>query len=94
MDEGAIEKVVGVLPYGSYPAPGVAGAGQPDAHAWGALAGAGFKAVVDLREPSEPRGHDESREIQRAGLTYLALPVNHDTLGDGQFDALRSFVQN
>lgn len=94
MDEGAIEKVVGVLPFGSCPVPGVAGAGQPDAQAWGALARAGFRAVVDLREASEPRGHDEPREIARAGLTYLALPVSHETLGDQQFDRLRAFVKD
>ena len=94
MDAGDIEKVVGVLPYGSCPLPGVAGAGQPDAKAWGELARAGFKAVVDLREASEPRGHDETREIERAGLTYYSLPVSHETLGDTQFDSLRTFVNN
>ncbi|MFI5242294.1 MAG: hypothetical protein ACHQRL_04725 [Gemmatimonadales bacterium] len=92
MDEAGIEKVVALLPYGSCPVPGVATAGQPDAQAWGALARAGFKSVIDLREPDEPRGHDEPGEIALAGLAYLALPVNHDTLGDRQFDAVRSFV--
>lgn len=94
MDERGIEKIVGSLPYGSCPVTGVAAAGQPDARAWGALARAGFKAVVDLREPDEPRGHDEAGEIARASLAYLALPVNHDTLGDRQFDAVRAFVRD
>jgi protein tyrosine phosphatase (PTP) superfamily phosphohydrolase (DUF442 family) len=94
MDEKAMEEVVGLLPYGGCPVEGVATAGQPEAAAWGALARAGFKAVVDLREPDEPRGHDEEGEIARAGLAYLALPVNHDNLGDGQFDALRAFVRD
>lgn len=94
MDERGIEKIVGLLPYGACPVAGVATAGQPDAVAWGALARAGFKSVVDLREPDEPRGHDEPGEIARAGLAYLALPVGHDTLGDRQFDAIRSFVRD
>lgn len=94
MDEAGIEKVVALLPYGSCPVPGVAAAGQPDAQTWGALAHAGFKSVIDLREPDEPRGHDEAGEIARAGLAYLALPVSHDTLGDRQFDSVRDFVRD
>lgn len=94
MDERAIEKTVGLLPYGSCPVQGVATAGQPDAAAWAELARAGFKSVVDLREPAEPRGHDEAGEIARAGLEYLALPVGHESLGDRQFDAIRSFVRD
>lgn len=94
MDERGIEKVVGLLPYGSCPVAGVATAGQPEAESWPALARAGFKAVIDLREPSEPRGQDEPGEVARAGLAYLALPVSHDTLGDRQFDAVRAFVRD
>lgn len=94
MDERGIEKTVGLLPYGSCPVDGVAAAGQPDAAAWAQLASAGFRAVVDLREPNEPRGHDEPGEIERAGLEYLALPVGHETLGDREFDAIRSFVRD
>jgi protein tyrosine phosphatase (PTP) superfamily phosphohydrolase (DUF442 family) len=92
MEERRIDEIVGLLPYGACPVSGVATAGQPDAGAWDALARAGFKAVVDLREHDEPRGYDEPSAIARAGLTYLALPVNHDTLGDNQFDVIRSFV--
>ena len=94
MDERGIEKVVGLLPYGSCPVAGVATAGQPDAGSWAALARAGFKAVIDLREPSEPRGHDEPGEVARAGLAYLALPVSHDTLGDRLIDAVRAFARD
>ena len=94
MDDGAMRTIVALLPYGGCPIPGVATAGQPDAAAWATLARSGFKAVVDLREPSEPRGHDEAREIARAGLRYLALPVSHESLGDRQFDALRDFLRD
>ncbi len=94
MDDGAMQKIVDVLPYGGCPVPGVATSGQPDAAAWSALARAGFKSVIDLREPGEPRGHDEVGEIARAGLRYLPLPVSHESLGDRQFDALRDFVRD
>ena len=94
MDESAMRKIVGVLPFGGCPISGVATAGQPDAAAWSALAKAGFKSVVDLREASEPRGHDEVGEIARAGLRYFPLPVGHESLGDRQFDVLRDFLRD
>jgi protein tyrosine phosphatase (PTP) superfamily phosphohydrolase (DUF442 family) len=94
MDEGTMKKIVSQLPYGGCPIANVATAGQPDAAAWGTIAKAGFKSVIDLREASEPRGHDETAEIARAGLRYLKLPVSHESLGDRQFDVLRDFVRD
>lgn len=88
-----MRRIADSLPYGGYPVAGIATAGQPDAAAWAALARAGFKSVVDLREAAEPRGHDEAAEIARAGLQYLPLPVGHGSLGDRQFDALRDFLR-
>jgi len=94
MEESAMRKIVEVLPLGACPIPGVATAGQPDAAAWSALAKAGFKSVIDLREASEPRGHDEVGEIARAGLRYFPLPVSHESLGDRQFDVLRDLLRD
>ena len=94
MDESTMRKIVGQLPYGGCPIRNVATAGQPDAAAWGTIAEAGFKSVIDLREASEPRGHDEPAEIARAGLRYFPLPVSHESLGDRQFDQLRDFVRD
>jgi len=94
VEDASIKKIVDVLPYGGCPLADVATAGQPDAAAWGQLARAGFKSVVDLREASEPRGHDEAREVARAGLRYFLLPVSHESLRDQQFDALREFLRN
>jgi protein tyrosine phosphatase (PTP) superfamily phosphohydrolase (DUF442 family) len=94
MEDAAMRKIVETLPYGGCPVADVATAGQPDAAAWSTLAKAGFKSVVDLREPNEPRGHDEVGEIARAGLRYLALPVAHHTLGDRQFDVLRDYLRD
>ncbi|MEO8878997.1 MAG: sulfur transferase domain-containing protein [Gemmatimonadaceae bacterium] len=94
MDESVMKAIVALLPYGGCATPDVATSGQPGATAWSDLARSGFKAVVDLREPSEPRGHDEAAEIARAGLTYLPLPVSHETLVDRQFDVLRDFLRD
>lgn len=94
LNEADMKEIVALLPYGGCPTRDVATAGQPGAEAWGMLARAGFKSVVDLREPSEPRGHDETGEIARAGLRYLALPVSHESLSDRQFDVLRDFMRD
>ncbi|MEP7066650.1 MAG: sulfur transferase domain-containing protein [Gemmatimonadota bacterium] len=94
MDDAQMRKIVELLPYGGCPLADVATAGQPDAAAWGELAKAGFKSVIDLREASESRGHDEPGAIARAGLTYILLPVSHESLGDRQFDALREFLRD
>jgi len=45
-----------------------------------------------MTDPSSHAGERIAKVIARAGLAYLALPVNHDTLGDRQFDTVRSFV--
>ena len=94
MDEASVRKIVDLLPYGGCPLADVATAGQPDAAAWGQLARAGFKSVIDLREASEPRGHDEAGEVARAGLRYFLLPVSHESLRDQQFDELREFLRD
>jgi len=89
-----MKRIVELVPYGGCPLSDVATAGQPDAAAWGELARSGFKSVIDLREASEPRGHDEPREVARAGLRYFLLPVSHSSLSDRQFDALREFLRD
>jgi protein tyrosine phosphatase (PTP) superfamily phosphohydrolase (DUF442 family) len=94
VDDASLKKIVDILPYGGCPVADVATSGQPDAEAWGKLAAAGFKSVIDLREPAEPRGHDEPGEIARAGLRYFLLPVSHESLRDRQFDALRAFLRD
>jgi protein tyrosine phosphatase (PTP) superfamily phosphohydrolase (DUF442 family) len=95
MSEGnRVQDVVQLLPYGACPTAGVATSGQPAAQAWEGLAQAGFKSVIDLRAEDEPRGHDEQREVERARLAYLALPVTHDTMADRHFDQLRALLRD
>jgi protein tyrosine phosphatase (PTP) superfamily phosphohydrolase (DUF442 family) len=85
--------VLGDIPYAACPLPGVATAGQPSAASWPQLAKAGYRTVVDLRAPEEPRGHDEPAAVRAAGLDYVAIPVSQPTLGDSEFDSFRQIVR-
>ncbi len=71
------------------PLPGVATGGQPSAAHLIALARAGYRTVLDLRAPDEPRGFDESAAMRAAGLRYVTLPVTSATFVDSTFDAFR-----
>lgn len=93
-DEQKLTAVLGAIPYGACPLPGVATAGQPPAGAWSQLAEAGYRTVVDLRAPEEPRGYDEPGAVRAAGLDYVAIPVSQPTLGDEEFDRFRGVVQD
>src|SRR6185437_11015458 len=72
----------------------IATAGQPGESAWGALAEAGYRTVVDLRAPDEPRGYDEPGAVRAAGLAYVPLPITQATLSDEAFDAFRAIVRD
>lgn len=85
--------VLGAIPYAACPLPGVATGGQPSAAAWPQLADAGYRTVVDLRAPIEPRGHEEPASVRAAGLEYIAIPVSQPTLGDSEFDNFREIVR-
>jgi uncharacterized protein (TIGR01244 family) len=85
--------VLGDIPNAACPLPGLATAGQPSAAAWPRLANAGYRTVVDLRAPEEPRGHDEGASVRAAGLDYVAIPVSQPTLGDSEFDSFREIVR-
>lgn len=76
------------------PLPGVATGGQPrEAHVR-ALAKAGFRIVLDLRLPAEPRGFDEARELRAAGVEYVRLPVTGATLDDATFAKFRRLMRD
>jgi protein tyrosine phosphatase (PTP) superfamily phosphohydrolase (DUF442 family) len=49
--------------------------GQPSAEQLQQAARAGIKAVIDLRDPMEPRGFDEPRVAREAQLDYTNIPV-------------------
>jgi len=76
------------------PLAGVATGGQPDAAHLRALAKAGYRMVLDLRTPEEPRGFDEAAAIRAAGLRYETLPVGHGGVPDSTFDAFRKTMRD
>ncbi len=74
------------------PLEGVATAGQPDREQLERLAEAGYKTVIDLRTPGEPRGFDEPEIVGRAGMEYVSIPVGHEDIDDGAFDRFRELM--
>lgn len=82
------------LAQGYCPLPRVATAGQPRADQLRALAAAGYRAVLDLRAPGEPRGYDEAAVARDAGLRYENVPVTTPAVGDGDFDRVRAFLSD
>ena len=72
------------------PLPGIATGGQPGAEHFRSLAKAGYRTVLDMRGPDEPRGFDEEAAIKAAGLEYVLLPVTSPaSLTDELFAAFR-----
>lgn len=74
------------------PLPGVASGGQVTPDHLKGLARVGFRTVLDLRAPDEPRGYDEAGSVARAGLDYVTLPVTAATLDDAVFDKARAIM--
>lgn len=79
----------------SSPIEGVITAGQPEERHFKQLAEAGFKTVVDIRLPEEPRdGFDEPEVVRRAGMEYVNVPVGHETVDDETLDRLRELLRD
>jgi uncharacterized protein (TIGR01244 family) len=68
------------------PEPGMLSAGQPKPEQIRELAQAGYKTVIDLRPPEEPRGFAEPQAVEAAGLAYVNLPVTLQTLDGATLD--------
>lgn len=81
------------LPNGQLPLDGIATAGQPSADDVRRLAEAGYKVVVDLRSPGEPRGFDEETAVREAGMEYVNLPVAGPP-SDETFETLRQVLRD
>lgn len=93
-DRNPLVEALGDIPFAACPLEGVATAGQPAAAAWPELASAGYRTVVDLREPYEPRDHDEPASVRAAGLEYVSIPVSQPTLIDATFDNFRALMRD
>lgn len=57
------------------PRPQLYTAGQPSAAQLQQAAAAGITTVIDLRQPDEDRGFDETAAAERLGLRYVRIPV-------------------
>ena len=74
------------------PVPGLVTGGQPDVAQLAALKAAGFHAVIDMRDPMEPRPYRAPDAVVAAGLAYYCLPVPHDPGSDETLAAVRRTV--
>jgi len=70
----------------SFPEPGVLAAGQPTGEQVQLAAEDGYKTVLDLRTPQEPRDFDEKEAARQNGLVYVNVPVNPATLDQATID--------
>lgn len=73
-------------PNATSPEPGVLLAGQPTGEQVQLAAEDGYKTLIDLRMPEEPRGFDEVEAARLTGLVYVNLPVNPVTLDQATID--------
>ncbi|MER2023534.1 MAG: sulfur transferase domain-containing protein [Stenotrophomonas sp.] len=78
------------LPF-AQPRPELYTAGQPSAAELQQAAAAGITTVIDLRQPDEARGFDETAAAERLGLRYVRIPVAGAAgLTDANAQALRT----
>jgi len=70
----------------TFPEPGVMAAGQPTGEQVQLAAEDGYKTILDLRTPDEPRGFDEVEAARLNGLAYVNIPVNPATLNQATID--------
>lgn len=82
------------LEFAMSPLPGVATGGQPGERDLAAFAQAGYRTVVDLRMPGEPRGFDEAAAARAAGLEYVNLPFIRTTLAPAQIERFRRIMND
>lgn len=68
------------------PLPWLIVSGQPTEAQFAALHGGGTRAVIDLRDPMEPRPFDEPATTRALGMTYVNVPVVSGALSDATMD--------
>jgi uncharacterized protein (TIGR01244 family) len=84
----ATEKSTWGIPNASFPLPGVMAAGQPTGTQIQLMVEeGGYRTVIDLRPPDEPRGFDEREAARQIGLTYVNIPVTPATLDQATIDS-------
>lgn len=82
------------IPHAAEPVPGLLTGGQPAPGHLAALKAAGCLAVIDMRDPMEPRPYRAPDAVVAAGLTYHSVPVPHDPGDDDTLAAVRRVVRD
>src|SRR3954451_16902403 len=83
----ATEKSTWGIPDASFQLPGVMAAGQPTGEQIQLMVEeGGYRTVIDLRPPGEPRGFDEAEAARQIGLAYVNIPVTPATLDQATID--------
>jgi protein tyrosine phosphatase (PTP) superfamily phosphohydrolase (DUF442 family) len=84
---------LGGAPNAAQPLPWLLTSGQPARAHFEALREAGVTAVIDLRDPMEPRPIDEPAELARLGITYHSVPVRTGALDDATLGAIVALLR-
>jgi protein tyrosine phosphatase (PTP) superfamily phosphohydrolase (DUF442 family) len=71
------------------PVPGLLAGGQPSAAHLAAFKAAGGIAVIDMRDPMEPRPYRTPDAVRAAGLEYYNIAVPHDRGDDATLGVIR-----
>lgn len=74
------------IPNATFPEPRVMAAGQPTGEQLQLLAEEGYKTIIDLRTPEEPRGFNEAEAARLNGMAYVNIPVTLQTLDQATVD--------
>lgn len=82
------------IPNATMPLPQLITAGQPTHQQLARLAAAGYRTVLDLRKPEEPRGFAEAEAVQTLGMEYVSLPVSYEGLDDATFNRFRTLLRD
>jgi uncharacterized protein (TIGR01244 family) len=85
-------KTLAGMPNAAEPVPGLVTGGQPSAAHLAAFKAAGGFAVIDMRDPMEPRPYRVPAAVTQAGIEYFSLPVPHDPGPDSILASIRERV--
>ncbi|HEX7119199.1 MAG TPA: protein tyrosine phosphatase family protein [Longimicrobiales bacterium] len=89
-----IRDLVPGLANAACPVPEVLTGGQPTEEHLRVFSEQGYRTILDLRAPGEPRPYDEPEAARRIGLEYVNLPVTPDTLSDETFGRFRQLMRD
>jgi protein tyrosine phosphatase (PTP) superfamily phosphohydrolase (DUF442 family) len=80
------------IPNAALPVPHLVTGGQPGPRQFDALRQAGTVAVLDIRDPMEPRPFDEPELIRGLGMEYLNVSVRQGALDDAMLDGVMAVL--